>query len=68
MKDGRVQVDTLLYATGSDADDVMPSFHLAEDDACDYGKVKDRFDRHFVKKRNVIYKRAKLNTRCQRER
>ena len=65
MKDGKVQVDTLLYAMGSDADDVMLSFHLREDDACDYGKVKDRFDRHFVKKRNVIYERARFNTRCQ---
>ena len=33
MKDGRVQVDTLLYAMGSDGDDVMLSFHLAEGDA-----------------------------------
>ena len=65
MKDGKVQVDTLLYAMGSDADDVMLSFHLGEDDACDYGKVKDRFDHHFVKKRNVIYERARFNTRCQ---
>ena len=64
-KDGKVQVDTLLYAMGSDADDVMLSFHLAPDDACDYDKVKDRFERHFVKKRNVIYERAKFNTRCQ---
>ena len=45
----------------------MLSFHLAEDDACDYGKVKDRFDGHFVKKRNVIYERAKFNTRCQQK-
>ena len=67
MKDGKVQVDTLLYAMGSDADDVMLSFHLVENDACDYGKVKDRFDGHFVKKRNLIYERAKFNTRCQQK-
>ena len=34
MKEGKIQVDTLLYALGSDADDVMLSFHLTEDDAC----------------------------------
>ena len=33
MKDGRVQVGTLLYAMGSDGDNVRLSFHLAEDDA-----------------------------------
>ena len=61
-KDGKVQVDTLLCAMGSDADDVMLSFHLTEEEACDYDKVKRKFDSHFVKKTN---ERAKFNTRCQ---
>ena len=64
-KDGKVQVDTLLYAMGSDADDVMLSFHLTDDQACDYSLVKEKFTRHFVKKRNIIYERARFNTRCQ---
>ena len=31
----------------------------------DYGKAKDQFQCHFVKKRNVIHERVKFNTHCQ---
>ena len=55
----------MMYAMGSDADDIMLSFHLTEDDASDYAKVKENFDNHFVKKRNIIYERARFNTRRQ---
>ena len=65
MKDGKIQVDTLLYAMESDANDVMLSFHLTEDEACHYDRVKGKFENHFVKKRNTIYERAKFNIRRQ---
>ena len=56
-KDGKVQVDTLLYDMGSDADDVMLSFRITEDEACE-GQVRSLLCQ-------VIYERAKFNTRCQ---
>ena len=52
---------------GSDAEDILKSFDLSEEDQKDYTKVLERFESHFVKKRNVIYKRAKFNQRRQQE-
>lgn len=67
MKDGSVQVNTLLYSMGSDADDILLSFRLSEAEAEDYDTVKARFEAYFVKKKNVIYERAKFNLRHQNE-
>ena len=66
-KDEVVQVNTLLYSMGDEADDVLRSFALSEADQKKYSEVKGRFDQHFVKKRNVIFERAKFNMRKQEE-
>ena len=50
---------------GDEADDILRSFRLSEEDAKKYGVVKAKFDGHFVKRHNVIYKQAKFNQRCQ---
>ena len=50
---------------GDEADDILRSFRLSEEDAKKYDVVKTKFDGHFVKRRNVIYERAKFNQRCQ---
>ena len=60
-------MNTLLYSMGDEADDVLRSFRLSEADQKKYIVVKGKFDRHFVKKRNVIYERAKFNMRKQAE-
>ena len=60
-KEGGVQVNTLLYSMGSEADDILLSFRLSEEDSINYDVVKGKFDAHFIKKRNVIYERAKFN-------
>ena len=52
---------------GGQADDILHSFGLSEEDQKNYTVVKDRFERHFVKRRNVIYERAKFNSRKQQE-
>jgi len=54
-KDNETQVNTLVYAMGDEGDDILQSCHLVEADAKKYKMVKERFDGHFVKKRNVIY-------------
>ena len=64
-KDDETQVNTLLYAMGDEGEDIIRSFHLAEADAKKYKTVKERFDGHFVKKRNVIYERARFNQRTR---
>ena len=62
-----IQVNTLMYSMGGQADDILHSFGLSEEDQKNYTVVKDRFERHFVKRRNVIYERAKFNSRKQQE-
>jgi len=43
---------------GDSADDILKSFQLSKDDLKKYDTVKQKFDGHFVKKRNIIYERA----------
>ncbi len=65
--DEEAQVNTLIYAMGDQADDILRSFGLSEEDAKKYKPVVDKFEAHFVKKRNVIYERARFNMRRQEE-
>ena len=52
---------TLIYSMGDKADDILA------DERKQYTTVKEKFDRYFVKKHNVIFERAKFNSRCQRK-
>ena len=52
---------------GDKADDILQSFNLSEEDAKKYKTVKEKFEKHFVKRRNTIYERAKFNQRKQEE-
>ena len=45
------------------ADDILQSFNLSDGDPKKYKTVKDKFDAHFVKRRDTIYERAKFNQR-----
>jgi len=62
-KDEEAQVNTLIYAMGDAADDILRSFGLSQEDSKKYKAVVDKFETHFVKKRNVIYERARFNMR-----
>ena len=59
------QVNTLIYCMGDEADDIMKSFSLSDADAKKYEPVKSKFDNHFTPKRNVIFERARFNSRIQ---
>lgn len=59
------QVNTLIYTMGDQADDILHSFTLSEEDRKDYATVKTKFDNNFVQRRNVIFERAKFNRRKQ---
>ena len=61
------QVNTLVYTMGDVADDILTSFGLSEEDKAKYDVVVEKFEAHFVKKRNVIFERAKFNQRRQEE-
>ena len=61
------QVNTLIYSMGEEADDILYSFGLTEDERKSYTTVSTKFEAHFVKRRNPIYERAKFNMRRQEE-
>ena len=61
LREDEVQVSTLIYAMGDQADDILHSFALSEENRKSYQMVKSKFDDHFVKRRNVIFERAKFN-------
>lgn len=57
IKDDKIQVNTLIYSMGDLADE------LTAEESTTYLTVKELFDSHFVKRRNVIYARAKCRRR-----
>ena len=56
-------VNTLVYTMGDFADDILSPFGLSEEDKSKFNVVMEKFEAHFVKKRNVIFERAKFNQR-----
>ena len=59
------QIDTLIYSMGDKADDILQSFNLSEEALKTYKTVKEKFDTHFVQRRNIIFEIAKFNRRKQ---
>ena len=59
------QVNTLMYSMGDEADDILTSLSLNEQDSATFNGVLAKFDAHFIGSRNVIYERAKFNQRRQ---
>ena len=66
-KDDEAQVNTLIYSMGDEADDILRSFGLSEPDSKKYDVVLAKFEAHFIKRRNVIFERAKFNMHKQEE-
>ena len=67
QKHGANQVNTLIYSMGEEADDIVISFGLDAEEMEQYELVKNKFESHFVVKRNVIFERAKFNLRNQQD-
>ena len=67
-EDGAVQVSSLIYAMGSESENVFRSFTFAEegDEEDNFGVVLAKFDEYFVPRRNVIHERACFHQRLQR--
>ena len=52
---------------GDAAEDILCSLDLSDDEKKVYVTVKEKFERHFIKRRNLIFERAKFNQRRQKE-
>ena len=59
------QVSTLLYCLGGEADDVLTSTNITEDERKQYASVFEKFDDFFKVRKNVIFERARFNRRNQ---
>ena len=55
------QINTLVYTMGDAAEDILRSFSLSDEQLKSYKTVLTKFHGYFVKKRNVIFERAKFN-------
>jgi hypothetical protein len=60
-KSGEEQVNALIYSMGDQADDILLSLKLDEDDLKDYEKVLKGFENHFIPRRNIVFERAKFH-------
>ena len=61
-----LQINTLVYTMGDEADDIFKSFRFeSPDHETKYDKVREQFDNYFVVKRNTIFERSKFNMRKQ---
>ena len=59
------QVSTLLYCIGDEADAVLTSTNIKDDERKKYDDVIGKFDSFFRVRKNVIFERAKFNRRAQ---
>ena len=66
-KSGEVQVASLIYSMGPEAEKIFSQFDLNEEDSKKFDVVLGRFSTYFEPKRNVIHERATFHKRNQRE-
>ena len=66
-KEETSQINTLIYAMGDKADDILTSLKLTEAQKRKYNVIRQKFEAYFVKRRNPIFEWAKFNQRKQEE-
>ena len=58
---------TLLYCMGEEAENILSSTGISDEDKKKYDKVVEKFDLYFAVRRNLIFERARFNRRVQHE-
>ena len=48
------QVNALIYSIGEEAEDIIVSLHLNDEEAGEYATVKDKLDAHFMAQEHYI--------------
>ena len=56
-------VSTLLYCMGEEAEDVLTSTEISDDERKRYDAVMSKFDGFFKVRKNLIFERARFNQR-----
>ncbi|UYV71374.1 K02A2.6-like [Cordylochernes scorpioides] len=63
------KIDLFMYLMGDRADDIFKTFKFEnEEEATKIDSVLKAFDSHFCVRKNIIYERAKFNSRIQEDR
>ena len=60
-KDEQRQVSTLLYCLGEEAEEVLNTTRISDDNRKKYQKIIREFDKYFRVKKNMIYEHARFN-------
>ena len=66
-EDEVLQINALIYTMGKEAEHIFKAFTFTSGDEKKFAKVIEKFDEHFVPKRNVIHERACFHRRVQKE-
>ena len=66
-KSEELQISSLIYCMGDEAEDILATFELSDEDAKKYETVVTKFKDHFNRKKNIIFERARFNSRKQEE-
>ena len=66
-KDEDIQISTLIYSMGPQAEEAFAALKLSIADAAKYDKVKKAFKDFYIPKANIIFERAKFNLRVQEQ-
>ena len=59
-----MQVSSLIYAMGDEAEDILDSFRLSDDNQKSYATVKDKFESYFMQRRNIVWKARRGRVSC----
>ena len=54
-EDKVLQINAVIYTVGKEVEHVFKAFTFAEGDEEKYAKVIEKFDEHFMPKKNVIH-------------
>ena len=64
-KSEECQASTLLYCLGVDAEDILTTTRISDDNRKKYTRVVEKFGEFFRVRHNVIFERARFNKRNQ---
>lgn len=67
-KSEETQANILVYTMGTEADNIFQSCTLTEEQKKSYNTVKEKFNNHLVKRRNIIFERAMFKQTSSRRR
>ncbi|MCG8048533.1 MAG: hypothetical protein N0E48_23435 [Candidatus Thiodiazotropha endolucinida] len=66
-KQEEIQVNSLIYCMGSEADDILDTLKLTAEQKKKYETVSKKLKDYFIPKRNVIFERVQFHQRVQFE-